>query len=552
MRIVRLSIGAVLLCILAEVLFFTVISMMLSSKTSQVNPVIPNWDSSVDNFMHITNKQSLTGHKRRNVSVFLAETTSQITKFDSANLQLHTEPAVRTVESKSTSTSNDNVPVFAHHKLLPSRDNLTYIRALKEWASPDDVIVLAFVDDGVLDMAFNLIGTSLMKHSIHNVLFVSSSVSTCQSLEHYGYPCLLFRPMNSSSRYSKFDSKDFVEKMKRRSYFIIDTLSQGFSVLLTDVDVVYLKNPFEYLNTLIDFDIAPLEDKAGTTLNAGFLYIKPTKSAIELYERMNHLASHNPTLGEQVRFNLAIKKMRSDFTNSSIRVSILPSDRFQSGRTYWELGQRSFFTDNPCMECVVIHDNFVIGHEAKIWRLKEMQLWMFDANKYYSCTDCKYLHYYNPTWFGASHETTAKEIGALKTALLLGVLLKRIVIMPKFHGNDEHHFVSLQNVVKIDPIHAQLRNIIRENSFLSHPKVPSSVKSGPKRDLQYEAMVHDTKNSTRIKVLPEYVKKLQGFKDTILHFPSLYDVEVHKLLLKEITNDILESIDSNIVPYINV
>jgi hypothetical protein len=65
-------------------------------------------------------------------------------------------------------------------------------------------------------------------------------------------------------------------------------------------------------------------------------------------------------------------------------------------------------------------------------RFKEMLAWRVDTDGYYSSPTAKYLEYYNPD----PSRTLQAETAALKTALKIGQLTQRIVILPVFgcHG----------------------------------------------------------------------------------------------------------------------
>jgi hypothetical protein len=75
------------------------------------------------------------------------------------------------------------------------------------------------------------------------------------------------------------------------------------------------------------------------------------------------------------------------------------------------------------------------------------------------------------------------EMDALKTALYIGHVLKREVILPRFHlfinkTRRPSSYVErpLNTWIKISKIDSEFYERYRENSFLEHPKVPPSIK----------------------------------------------------------------------------
>lgn len=106
-------------------------------------------------------------------------------------------------------------------------------------------------------------------------------------------------------------------------------------------------------------------------------------------------------------------------------------------------------------------------------RFKEMQMWMYDKDNYYSNPYRRYLLYNNPYVFESSEKTFVEEIWALRNALAIGQILGRTVILPSFHCESTRcnilHHLSLRH------LHREFPNF-REHIFLQHPSVPESVK----------------------------------------------------------------------------
>ena len=84
---------------------------------------------------------------------------------------------------------------------------------------------------------------------------------------------------------------------------------------------------------------------------------------------------------------------------------------------------------------------------------------------------------------------TERELSTLRTALAIGLLLNRVVILPRFHCR--HGECPLNSIVHIKTFDAHLAGCYRENSFLRHPKVPYSV-THDVTDRQYITHVNQT------------------------------------------------------------
>ncbi|XP_016475952.1 arabinosyltransferase RRA3 [Nicotiana tabacum] len=124
----------------------------------------------------------------------------------------------------------------------------------------------------------------------------------------------------------KTGSNQAVSGLKFR--ILREFLQLGYSVLLSDVDIVYLQNPFDYLYR--DSDVEAMSDGhnnitaygyndifdepdmgwgryAHTTriwaYNSGFFYIRPTIPAIELLDRVTDRLTGEPNSWDQAVFN---------------------------------------------------------------------------------------------------------------------------------------------------------------------------------------------------------------------------------------------------------
>ena len=121
--------------------------------------------------------------------------------------------------------------------------------------------------------------------------------------------------------------------------------------------------------------------------------------------------------------------------------------------------------------------------DAKIHRFKEAGFWRFDEKKYYSNKSQKYIIYENRKTFENNPATEEKL--SLITALTLGKILNRVVILPKFHCSSgckskaclrEDGLCAFYAHFHVERFNRYFANLYREHSFLSHSKVPENVK----------------------------------------------------------------------------
>ncbi len=166
----------------------------------------------------------------------------------------------------------------------------------------------------------------------------------------------------------------------------------------------------------------------------------------------------------------------------SIKVHLMHRYKFPCGMYYFDKPHRMWANDNPCEDCVIVHNNWIYGKPAKIYRFKEHLMWMIDEHGYFSDPRRKYLVYENPVDWGM--KSAEIEISTLKLALQIGHVINRTVILPGFTcrtcrggaGKTETKRCALNCYLQISTFDGKLKGLYREHMFLSHPKVPKSVK----------------------------------------------------------------------------
>ena len=348
--------------------------------------------------------------------------------------------------------------------------------ALTVQASENAVIVLpSIVDRGYLTMAINFYLTSILPHGIHNVLFICADSVACDELRHRCIPSFLYVQDPTGGGADEYLSADFNRKGNLKLWVVRDIIRLGYTVLITDLDVVFFKDPLPYLSgSMSDMHVMlnrVLSD-GRAVYNSGFMYVRnTTKSQLLFNKIIQRLESGNPKDHDQKVLNIIL----SDTTvkQSNLSLNVLPPELFSTGYYYFELMNRIMYDPkNVSTSCVVLHNNFVTGVVAKEFRLKEHMLWHYEEDGYYSESGRKYMTYYNPYELGNS--TYNAEEDALKNALMISAITNRTLIMPRFHcfctaGGCAYH-CPLDYHFHMATFFSYFGGKYRENSFLINPK----------------------------------------------------------------------------------
>ncbi len=446
------------------------------------------------------------------------------------------------------------VPQGDFNLTCPDTVDHEYKSILKKMASNRGVLLLALADDSYLDMTLNFYETSLKPLAINNFLFVSPFNKTCRILRKYDLACHVYKnnltvKANTSKRIGKseYGTAIFNKKMVMRTRAIIDALLCGITLLHTDVDITLFKNPFPYFKCS-KCDIEVLEDGWSANLNAGFVYLRPTKATLDVYSLILNITS-NPKYDDQVAFNAALKKYRK-----RINVKALNTRLFPCGLRYFENSERHFVDDmRPCTECVMVHNNWIVSKEAKVYRFKETGMWMYDheIEQYYSSVNRKYLIYNNPLQLSNEESVLNKlENDSLVSALAIGRILNRTVILPKFHCSQRAKQCPFNSLYRVSDMDKHFPSKFRESVFLQHPKVPDIIKNSqsplvfintnvPYADLckpiqEIERLVCIPANPLKGATSAEIRRCLEPLNQySILRFHSLYSAFSHFIDRKE-------------------
>ncbi|XP_045180741.2 uncharacterized protein LOC123540021 [Mercenaria mercenaria] len=140
---------------------------------------------------------------------------------------------------------------------------------------------------------------------------------------------------------------------------ILKYLENGINILYSDIDTVWLKNPFTYFTGSCDMWVQ-MEDE--TIYSTGFMAMLSNKKTFNFMQRWRQVLKYKLQDDRPV-FNALLKY-------SHIRPCPLDENKFSSGPTYKRL------TTSEREKAVVVHNtNFELAHVMKRERFKQWNLW---------------------------------------------------------------------------------------------------------------------------------------------------------------------------------
>jgi len=148
---------------------------------------------------------------------------------------------------------------------------------------------------------------------------------------------------------------------------------------------------------MLGADIATLWDNSA--YNAGFVVVRPTLYGLRVYELVRKKTRASKRLDDQSALNAAIRDLKLKHGLKGFVAAALDGQRYMCGLKYFESSEQRLpplpppsstsSSDDPLRQVcsndascpVVVHNNFIVSREAKIYRFKEHLMWMYDKGR---------------------------------------------------------------------------------------------------------------------------------------------------------------------------
>uniref|UniRef100_A0A0D9W1D9 Glycosyltransferase n=1 Tax=Leersia perrieri TaxID=77586 RepID=A0A0D9W1D9_9ORYZ len=237
-------------------------------------------------------------------------------------------PTIAPVAKKSKPASSPPTRQSDHH--VPSSTHLEeeeeggefqgLATAVKRVAMDDKTVIITCVNhafaapNSLLDLFLESFrigdGTPELLRHVLIIAMDPTAFSRCQAVHPHCY--LYTMPGIDFTSEKFFASKDYLELVWSKLKLQRRILQLGYNFLFTDVDIVWLRNPFKHVTVYADMAISSDvffgdPDKIDNFPNTGFFYVKPNARTIEMTKSWHDARSNHPGLNEQPVFNI-IKK----------------------------------------------------------------------------------------------------------------------------------------------------------------------------------------------------------------------------------------------------
>lgn len=316
----------------------------------------------------------------------------------------------------------------------------TLLPRLKLIATPGtNNVMLAFGTGNYLAVMRNFV-YYVRTSGITNFLLIAMDKETVAYAQAEGVPYFAYiddeiAKLGGSDSYT---SAGFRRVVNRRCQIISTALRGGFHVLQSDLDVIWMKDPFPYFfNGDYEYEIQS-DARRGFTerdpaapfrefVNSGLFYARGTPRMADFYDILIHTVYENPQRREQHLLNTILEA-----NVLRIHYRVLDPILFPNGFQYFSRA----ISIRAGIEPFCVHNNWVDGKHTKEYRFRELGMWTQDPPEYTSLTKHKFLAYYGPT---IDNNGWNNVRASLRSALAIAKILGRTLILPKFyshHGKD--------------------------------------------------------------------------------------------------------------------
>ncbi|KAL4229870.1 hypothetical protein ACF0H5_010261 [Mactra antiquata] len=233
----------------------------------------------------------------------------------------------------------------------------TYLSGLAVWT------VLLAVNDAFFDFFSNWFFYYTKLKLNLPIVIMAEDEKVYTKLKSVCSYCQILRSGLNLHEAFNYNSANFIKLMSQRPSNILRLLRDGKNVLHVDVDSVWLHNPLPHLDMSVD---VTYQLDGPNNVCMGFIAIKSNNRTIELVEQWRKRMSQKPKQNDQETFNSVLQNNKG-----SIRHQGLDAMQFPNGRQYFV-----DFNRTQRSRVVIVHNNYIIGHDTKKERFQKFGLWV--------------------------------------------------------------------------------------------------------------------------------------------------------------------------------
>jgi Nucleotide-diphospho-sugar transferase/Polysaccharide biosynthesis len=240
-------------------------------------------------------------------------------------------------------------------------------------SAPESWVILLSVNDGYYDFFLNwLIHYNKLDIAII-VVVIAEDDSVEEKLKTYVLPVSPNVRVERSrlaldlSAFT-FNTENYKQLVSERATHILQKLEEGIHVIYTDVDTVWRLSPLPYLSAAGEVDAIMQVERTSKDGHrpyycTGFMALVSNERTIQLMSDWQKALKDSPQQNQPIFHKIL-------HTKSAVKHQPLPIANFPNGLMYF-----TEFNDDQREKVVVVHNNFIRGHDRKKERFEQTGLW---------------------------------------------------------------------------------------------------------------------------------------------------------------------------------
>jgi len=258
---------------------------------------------------------------------------------------------------------------------------------LEEVSDENGLIITNNVNCGYLDLGINLL-LSIKKNSDSKVLFVTMDQVAFDFMDEISPGCVVMYPSGYeshsiaagaiSSRNNEKSREIFSSQVTVRPLILKYILESGYSVLWTDSDEVWLTNVLESLPDINDpssSDVKVMYDGSESNICSCFIFLRKTNLSIELMTSWHENIINNKFVMDQPALRGPLHLL---IEQKNLKVDFFDTDIFPEGKKFFDHDYEENYINKYHPKAIIVHNNWIIGHENKKNRFIDYNLWNVD------------------------------------------------------------------------------------------------------------------------------------------------------------------------------
>jgi len=242
--------------------------------------------------------------------------------------------------------------------------------------------LVTFTTSGSLKVCKNLLLNARKFNIEKNFSVYCLDEESFLEIDKFNCKTKLFKIDDIGEGFQEYGRGNFRRVTEAKIQIILRELKDNDSLIYTDCDVAFRKNPTDIIIKSMEqakrdnIDIIFASDSPSMLICTGFMCVRNTDNVHRLFKEYFRLSQEYGVHKNEHMFDQEIifQILSTDSNYFNMKWGIYPTEFIKNGHLYWSCSQRTG-------DEIIVHANFTIGEKNKIDRLKEANVWFIEEKK---------------------------------------------------------------------------------------------------------------------------------------------------------------------------